>query len=266
VALSFDEAVHGSTVALALTGPAACAQCRGSGAKPGTAPRQCPACGGSGYVSRNQGAFGFSEPCAQCRGSGQVVDEACAQCSGAGVVTSTRTVNVRVPAGVRDGARLKIAGKGSPGVRGGPAGDLYVTVRVQSHGLFGRKGDDLTLAVPISFPEAALGATLRVPTLDGTVALKVPAGTASGRVLRVRGRGAPRRGGGAGDLMVTLEVAVPAQMSRAAREALQAYAAAQPEDPRPHLTRVLADRGAARPAGSPGDSAGPAGSGAEPPR
>lgn len=249
VSLSFDEAVRGSTVALALTGPTTCSLCHGSGAKPGTSPHQCPTCGGSGYVSRNQGAFGFSEPCPQCRGTGQVVDEPCPQCSGAGVTTETRTVNVRVPAGVRDGARLKIAGKGSPGLRGGPAGDLYVTVKVQSHGLFGRKGDDLTLTVPITFPEAALGATLRVPTLDGSVAVKVPAGTASGRVLRVRGRGSPKRGGGSGDLLVTLDVAVPHSMSHAAREALQAYAAAQLDDPRPHITQALIQRGATRTGG-----------------
>ena len=242
ISLDFDEAVSGTTLPLRLSGPAACSLCHGSGAKPGTSPRQCPSCGGSGYISRNQGAFGFSEPCPQCRGTGQIVDEPCPQCGGAGVTTETRTVTVRVPAGVRDGAKLKIAGKGQPGTRGGPAGDLYVTVHVQAHGLFGRSGDDLTLAVPVTFPEAALGTTVRVPTLHGSVQLKVPAGTQNGRTLRVRGRGVAKRGGGHGDLLVTLNVVVPQHMSGAAREALAAYAAAQTDDPRPQITRVLATR------------------------
>jgi molecular chaperone DnaJ len=150
-----------------------------------------------------------------------------------------RTITVRVPAGVRDGARVRIPGRGAAGQRGGPAGDLYVTVHVGSHPLFGRTGDDLTLTVPVTFSEAALGTTLRVPTLDGSVVLKVPAGTPSGRTFRVRGRGVPRKKG-SGDLLVTVEVAVPQSLSADAREALEKYAAAQQGDPRPQITAALA--------------------------
>jgi molecular chaperone DnaJ len=239
VNLGFDEAVHGAMLPLQLSGPATCRTCHGSGARPGTQPHVCPTCGGSGFVSRNQGAFGFSEPCRDCRGTGQIIDDPCPDCQGTGVTTQTRTINVRVPAGVRDGARLRIAGKGLPGTRGGPAGDLFVTVHIGEHDLFGRRGDHLTLTVPITYPEAALGTTLRVPTLDGSVALKVPAGTASGRTFRVRGRGIAKRGGGTGDLLVTVDVAVPQKLSADAREALEKYAAAQADDPRPRITAAV---------------------------
>jgi len=237
--LDFEQAAHGATLPLRLSGPAACDLCHGSGAKPGTAPRRCPTCGGSGFVSRNQGAFGFSEPCVACRGSGQLIDDPCPKCAGSGVTTQTRTINVRIPSGVRDGAKVRLAGKGTPGQRGGPAGDLFVTVHVTQHPLFGRTGDDLTLTVPITFAEAAIGTTLRVPTLDGAVSLKVAAGTPSGRTLRVRGRGVQTRHGH-GDLLVTVEVAVPAKLDGEAREALEKFAAAQSADPRPHITAALA--------------------------
>jgi molecular chaperone DnaJ len=199
-------------------------------------------------VSFNQGGFGVSEPCRDCRGSGQIVDDPCPECGGAGTTTQTRTINVRVPAGVRDGARLRIPGKGTPGQRGGPAGDLFVTVHLRPHPLFGRAGDDLTLNVPISYPEAALGTTLRVPTLDGAVSLKVAPGTPSGRTLRVRGRGvaSKRR---TGDLLVTVEVAVPQRLSPEAIEALEKYAAVQDADPRPQITAALAALSRATPAG-----------------
>jgi len=147
---------------------------------------------------------------------------------------------------VRDGAKLRIAGKGTPGARGGPAGDLYVTVNVRQDSLFGRAGDDLTLDLPVSFAEAALGSTLRVPTIDGSVLVKVPAGTPSGRTLRVRGKGVAKRGGGAGDLLVTVNVAVPQNMSAQARSALEQFTAAQPDDPRPDITATLARQAAAR--------------------
>jgi molecular chaperone DnaJ len=236
--LSFDDAVHGVTMPLRLSGPASCKTCGGSGARPGTAPHRCPNCGGSGYVSRNQGAFGFSEPCVQCRGTGQVIDDPCPDCGGSGSTTQVRTINVRIPAGVRDGAKIRVPGKGTPGRSGAPAGDLFVTVHVEAHKLFGRSGDDLTLTVPITFGEAALGSTLRVPTLDGSVALKIAPGTPSGRTLRVRGRGVQGRGRN-GDLLVTVEVAVPTKLDGEAREALEKFAAAQPDDPRPEITAAL---------------------------
>jgi molecular chaperone DnaJ len=189
-------------------------------------------------VATNQGAFGFSEPCRECRGSGQIIDDPCPDCHGQGVTNQTRTITVRVPAGVRAGAKLRIPGKGSPGQRGAPAGDLIVTVHVGKHPLFGRSGNDLTLTVPVTFAEAALGSTVRVPTLDGAVTLKVPAGTPSGRTMRVRGRGVPAKKG-AGDLLVTVEVAVPQKLSHEAREALEKFAAADDVDPRPQITAAL---------------------------
>lgn len=240
ISLGFDEAVQGTTLPLQLSGPGTCRTCHGSGARPGTGTHRCTNCGGTGFVSRNQGAFGFSEPCRECRGTGTVVDSPCTDCGGTGVTNQTRTINVRVPAGVRDGARLRIGGKGTPGTNGGRSGDLFVTVHVGAHELFGRSGDDLTLTVPITFGEAALGTTLRVPTLDGSVALKIAAGTPSGRTLRVRGRGIAR-GAKTGDLLVTVEVAVPQKVSGDAREALEKYAAAtQEDDPRSRITAALA--------------------------
>jgi molecular chaperone DnaJ len=242
VTLDFPEAVQGVTVPLQLASPASCRTCGGNGARPGTAPRQCPACLGTGLITRNQGAFAFSEPCRECRGTGSVIDDPCPDCRGSGVTTQTRTITVKIPAGVSDGQRIRLAGKGVPGQRGGPAGDLFVRVHVRSHDLFGRKGDDLTLTLPVTFPEAALGTTVKVPTLDGAVTLRIPAGTASGRTFRVRGRGAPKRSGGHGDLLVTTEVAVPASLPAEAREALEKYAAAQPDDPRPHVTAAVDGR------------------------
>jgi molecular chaperone DnaJ len=237
--LSFEDAVRGATLPLTLSGPASCRVCHGSGARPGTTPRRCPTCGGSGFVTSNQGGFGFSEPCRDCRGSGQLIDDPCPECHGSGVTTQRRTITVRIPAGVRDGSKIRIPGKGTPGQRGAPAGDLYVTVAVRPHRLFGRRGDDLTLTLPVSFAEAALGTTVRVPTLDGAVSVKVPAGTPSGRTLRVRGKGVARKGT-TGDLLVTVEVAVPQQLSREAREALERFSVTQSDDPRPQITAALA--------------------------
>ena len=243
VTLDFPEAVHGVTVPLQLASPASCRTCGGNGARPGTTPRQCPACLGTGLITRNQGAFAFSEPCRECRGTGAVIDDPCPDCRGTGVTTQTRMITVKIPAGVADGQRIRLAGKGAPGARGGPAGDLFVRVHVRHHELFGRKGDDLTLTLPVTFPEAALGTTVRVPTMDGAVTLKIPPGTASGRTFRVRGRGVPKRGGSSsGDLLVTVEVAVPKALPAEAKEALEKYAAAQPDDPRPQITAVVDGR------------------------
>ena len=212
---------------LRLTSPAPCTNCHGSGARPGTSPKVCASCNGSGVVNRNQGAFGFSEPCTDCRGSGSMIEHPCDECRGTGVTTRSRTINVRIPPGVEDGQRIRLAGQGEAGLRGAPSGDLYVTVHVRPDKVFGRDGDDLTVAVPVSFTELALGTTLSIPTLDGKVGVKVPKGTADGRILRVRGRGVPKRSGGAGDLLVTVKVAVPPQLEGAALEALEAYAAAE---------------------------------------
>ncbi|RFU23157.1 molecular chaperone DnaJ [Geodermatophilus marinus] len=242
--LSFDEAVLGVTVPLRMQSPGVCPTCTGSGARPGTSPHTCPVCQGAGVTSRSQGAFAFSEPCRNCRGTGTVIDDPCPTCAGNGVTTQTRTITVRIPAGVKDGQRIRLAGKGAPGRRGGPAGDLFVVVHVSEHELFGRKGDDLTLTVPVTFAEAALGTTLTVPTLDGSVSLKVPPGTASGQTLRVRGRGVPGKGR-PGDLLVTVEVAVPKRLSPAAQEAVKVLDA-ELGDPRPRITAAVHDQGGGR--------------------
>jgi len=240
--LSFEEAVRGVTVPLRMQSPGTCRTCAGTGAKPGTAPRTCPTCNGVGLTTRNQGSFAFSEPCRDCRGSGTVVDDPCPDCRGSGVTSQTRTITVRIPAGVKNGQRIRIAGKGSPGQRGAPAGDLYVVVHVGGHDLFTRSGNNLALTVPISYAEATLGTTVRVPTLDGAVTLKVPAGTASGQTFRIKGRGVPSAKN-SGDLMVSVEVAVPKDLSDEARTALQAFADAQAEDPRPTITEAVRSRG-----------------------
>ncbi|MBO0864559.1 MAG: molecular chaperone DnaJ, partial [Mycobacterium sp.] len=225
--LSFVEATKGVAMPLRLTSPAPCTNCHGSGARPGTSPKVCPTCNGSGVITSNQGAFGFSEPCTECRGSGSLIEHPCDQCKGTGVTTRTRTINVRIPPGVEDGQRIRLAGQGEAGLRGAPSGDLYVTVHVRPDKVFGRDGDDLTVTVPVSFTELALGTTLSVPTLDGRVGVRVPPGTSDGRILRVRGRGVPKRTGGQGDLLVTVKVAVPPNLEGPAKDALEAYAAAE---------------------------------------
>src|ERR1700742_1840573 len=225
--LDFMEATKGVAMPLRLTSPAPCTNCHGSGARPGTSPKVCATCNGSGVISSNQGAFGFSEPCADCRGSGSIIEHPCEECKGTGVTTRTRTINVRIPPGVEDGQRIRLAGQGEAGLRGALSGDLYVTVHVRPDKVFGRDGDDLTVTVPVSFTELALGTTLSVPTLDGKVGVRVPKGTSDGRILRVRGRGVPKRSGGNGDLLVHGKVAVPPNVEGAAQEALEAYAAAE---------------------------------------
>ncbi|MET8355782.1 molecular chaperone DnaJ [Micromonospora sp. NPDC005171] len=235
VALDFGDAVRGVTLPLTLRAPGVCDTCHGNGAKPGTQPRTCQVCHGAGVTTRNQGSFSFSEPCRNCQGVGTVVEEKCPECHGSGGVTKTRTMNVRFPAGVADGQRIRLAGRGEPGERGGPAGDLFVHVKVRPDELFGRTGDDLTLTVPVTFAEAVLGTDLRVPTLDGAVTLRVPPGTPSGRVLRARGKGVVRRDGQAGDLLVTLDVVVPARLSDEARTALESFAEQTPPAAREHL-------------------------------
>ncbi|MDQ1686989.1 MAG: molecular chaperone DnaJ [Frankiaceae bacterium] len=241
VTLSFTDATEGATVPLTLSGPQTCPTCSGTGAKPGTTPRVCPVCSGTGMSTNNQGGFAFAEPCRQCRGRGLLIDDPCPTCHGDGQAISSRTIRARIPAGVANNQRIRLKGKGQPGARGGPAGDLIVTVHVQSHTLFGRKGDNLTVKVPVTFAEAALGATVKVPTLDGPpVTVKIPPGTPNGKVLRVRGKGVKKRDGSRGALLVTVEVVVPHDLSDEAREALATYAALQPENPRSHLDSAVA--------------------------
>ena len=221
--LSFEEAVHGVTTTISLVSDAPCPTCSGSGARPGTNPRTCDACGGRGVQAENQGPFSFSRPCGQCGGRGRMVDDPCGACRGAGVERRPREVKVRIPGGVEDAQRIRLKGRGEPG-RGGPAGDLFVVVSVALHGFFERRGADLTLTVPITYPEAVLGAEVSVPTLDdGPVTLKVPAGTRSGRTFRVKGRGVSTRRR-TGDLLVTVEVHVPEATTDGERSAVEALA------------------------------------------
>jgi molecular chaperone DnaJ len=222
--LSFGDAIEGSTVSLRLTGEGPCKVCMGTGAKAGTVPRVCPTCEGTGQGSRNLGSFAFSEPCKTCHGRGLVVDDPCTTCSGSGRAMSSRTIQARIPAGVADGQRIKLAGKGAPGERGGPPGDLYVRVHVAQHPVFGRSAHNLTLTVPLSISEAALGAEIKVPSHHGMpVSLRIPAGTPNGRTFRVRGKGVRRKDGTVGDLLVTVSVQVPTELSDTAKAALEAF-------------------------------------------
>jgi molecular chaperone DnaJ len=229
VTLDFKDAVRGVTLPLTLRAPGVCDTCHGTGAKPGTQPRTCPVCHGAGLITRNQGSFSFSEPCRECQGVGSIVDEKCPECRGTGGVTKTRTLNVRFPAGVADGQRIRLAGRGEPGERGGAPGDLYVQVRVRNDDLFGRSGDNLTITAPITYPEAVFGTDLRVPTMDGYVTLRVPPGTPNGRVLRARGRGVHKKDGQNGDLLVTVDVVVPTALTDEARDALEKFAVLSPD-------------------------------------
>jgi molecular chaperone DnaJ len=243
IRIDFVEAVRGATVPLRLSAPAKCGTCAGTGAAPGTHPRMCPTCGGAGLINTSQGAFAFSEPCRDCRGRGAIIDTPCPECAGEGVSTRTRTLTVRIPPGVDNEQRIRLAGQGEPGRGGAPAGDLYVKVHVTPHPVFGRSGNNLTITVPVDFAELALGTTITVPTLDGKVSVKVPPGTNSGRVLRVRGKGITKRSGQTGDLLVTLQVAVPSSLNGKAKKALEEYAeAVAKHDPRPEITRLLRER------------------------
>ena len=206
--LSFREAALGETVQIKLSSASPCLTCHGSGARPGTSPKVCGTCHGAGMTQRTQGAFGFAEPCPDCGGTGSKIDDPCTDCRGSGVTDRIRTINVKVPAGVQDGQRIRLSGQGEAGFRGAPSGDLYVTVTVQKDAVFQRDGADLLVDLPVSYPELVRGARVSVPTLTGRVTVKVPAGSRDGQVLRVRGRGIARKSG-TGDLKVTLSVATP---------------------------------------------------------
>jgi molecular chaperone DnaJ len=219
--LSFLDAINGVTTTVNVTSEAACHTCGGSGAAPGTAPVVCPICGGRGVINDNQGLFSFSQPCQTCAGTGMRIEHPCPTCHGLGVEHRARQVKVRIPAGVEDGQRIRIKGRGGAGRGGGPPGDLYVVVHADRHPVFGRRGKDLTVTVPVTFPEAALGAKVAVPTLDGPVTVRVPPGSKSGKTLRVRGRGVPASSG-VGDLLVTVDVAVPDRLSGEARKSVEA--------------------------------------------
>jgi molecular chaperone DnaJ len=233
VRVSFEDALQGAAVRVPVDVESACHVCAGTGAEPGTMPKTCPQCGGSGVVSDSHGLFALSQPCPRCRGNGVIVEKPCENCRGTGRERVTKRYQVKIPAGAKDGTRIRLKGKGEPGRSGGPSGDLFVVVQVDPSELYERRGADLVLDVPVTYPEAALGATVQIPTPDGPVALKIPAGSESGKLLRVKGRGAPKlNGGGRGDLLARLKVSVPQKLSKAEREALEDYQKVLKEQPR----------------------------------
>jgi len=214
VSISFDQAVDGAQVPLSVSASATCTTCAGTGAKPGTSPRVCPRCQGRGIESQGQGLFSISQPCSQCGGAGTVIDDPCPTCQGTGAVRSVKRYRVNIPAGVKDGSRVRLAGKGEPGRRGGPPGDLFVITRVQASPVFAPKGDNVEVEVPLTIPEAIRGAEIEVPTLHGRKKLRVPAGTQHGTVQRLRGEGPPKLGGkGRGDIHYRFVIDVPSSLS-----------------------------------------------------
>ena len=226
--LSFDQAINGAQISVTVPKSSRCTTCHGSGAKPGTSPTTCPRCEGRGVENQGQGLFSISQPCSQCGGSGQIIEDPCPTCGGSGLTQQNKRYKVNVPAGVKDGSRIRLAGKGEDGPRGGPPGDLYVTTRVASSPVFKRLDDgNLEVAVPITVPEALRGGTIEVPTLNGTKKIKVAPGTKHGSVQRLRGEGPPRskgKGGGRGDIRYRLEIAMPTELSDEQREAVDKLA------------------------------------------
>lgn len=235
LAIGFDEAAFGIATEVTIEGAAACSRCHGSGAEPGSSVTTCPTCGGRGVVAQNQGFFSFSQPCPQCGGSGRLIEDSCSQCRGRGTENRRRSVKLRVPAGVKDGQTLRLRGKGAPGSFGGPPGDLMVRIEVAPSSTFGRRDHDLTLRVPITYTEAVLGTKIDVPTLNGGVRVKIPSGTPSGKTFRVRGKGITPERGRQGDLLVTVEVAVPKKLNREEKRILEELAEHETDDIRSHL-------------------------------
>ena len=221
VSLSFEDSLQGAEVRVPVEADTACHSCGGSGAEPGTAPIVCPECGGRGVRAEAQGLFSLSQPCPRCRGNGTVIEKPCRTCHGAGRERKTKRYSVKIPAGAKDGTRIRLKGKGEPGRHGGPAGDLFVVTRVAPSKLYERRGADLIVDVPVSYADAALGAALEVPTPDGPISLKVPAGSQHGKLLKIKGRGAPKLTGGKGDLLARLRLDVPQKLSKQERELLE---------------------------------------------
>jgi molecular chaperone DnaJ len=237
--ISFEEAAFGCEVQVRIPRPKACEACEGTGSKDKQV-RTCPTCGGAGEVRFTQGFFAVSRPCSQCGGAGQVVSNPCQVCKGAGRVESDSQLSVKIPGGVDTGTRVRLSGEGEPGALGGPPGDLYVVVHVREHPLFVREDYEVLCEVPISFTQAALGAHIDVPTLDGKVKMKVPAGTQTGKVFRLKGKGIPHlHGGGRGDQHVRVNVETPTELSRQQRELLEKFAEIAGEDTHPQSKSFL---------------------------
>jgi molecular chaperone DnaJ len=246
VQLSFEQAMQGAEVRVTVPKQATCATCGGSGAKPGTSPTVCPRCHGRGIDSESQGFFSISQPCPRCGGRGEVIESPCETCGGSGLTMQRKRYRVKVPPGVRDGSRIRVAGKGEDGPRGGPPGDLYVITRVSASPVFKHRADgNLEVTVPITIAEAIEGGTIDVPTLNGTKRIRIPAGTKHGTVQRLRGEGPPRPGSrGRGDVLYRLEIEVPDKLTRDQKQALGEFATAMNDyDPREHLLREASAQG-----------------------
>ncbi|MCX6403046.1 MAG: molecular chaperone DnaJ [Actinobacteria bacterium] len=237
VTISFADALQGVTTPLRITGDVVCASCRGSRAEAGSKVSTCGTCRGSGQVARNVGGFGIPQTCSACQGTGQKIEKPCRNCHATGIVRDTKTVQIKIPRGVKDGAAIRLSGRGAAGPNGGPAGDLIVRISVTNHPVFGRKEDNLTVTVPITFAEATFGAQISVPVATGgNVTLKIPAGTTSGKTFRVKGRGVTNSKSKQGDLLVTVELAIPLKLSKQAKSALETFAKeTEGDDPREEL-------------------------------
>jgi molecular chaperone DnaJ len=248
VSISFDQAIAGAQVPLQVPMQATCPTCKGTGAKPGTTPTVCSRCEGRGIETQGQGRFSISQPCSLCGGSGTVIEDPCPTCHGSGAVRTVKRLRVNIPAGVRDGSRIRLAGKGEPGRRGGPPGDLYLITRVSPSPVFTRRGDNLEVEVPLTIPEALRGAEVKVPTLEGTKTLRVPPGTAHGTVQRLRGEGPPKLGSGSpperGDLRYRFVIDVPKKLSKEQRDAVEALSKTINGDPRADLFAAARGQGA----------------------
>jgi len=222
VSLSFEDSLRGIETQIPVEAEVACRECGGSGAQPGSAPKVCPECKGRGVTVESQGLFGLSHACPRCHGNGTIIEKPCPRCQGSGRERRTKRYRVKIPAGVKDGTQIRLKGKGEPGYGGGPPGDLIVVTRVADSPLYERRGADLVVDVPVTFADAALGASVDVPTPEGPVSLKIPPGSESGKLLRIRGRGAPKlRGEGNGDVLACLKIAVPTKPTKKERELLE---------------------------------------------
>jgi molecular chaperone DnaJ len=231
--ISFEEAAFGVEKKIEIPFAKRCATCNGSGSRPGTNPKVCPTCRGAGQVRYQQGFFSVSKTCAQCNGEGKVVEDPCPDCRGKGSTKDTKTLSVKIPGGVETGSRLKVTGEGGQG-KGGPNGDLYVAISVKDHAIFQREDNNVICEIPISFIQASLGCELEVPTLDGKVAMKIPEGTQSGKIYRLKGKGIPSlQGYGRGDQLVVVRIETPTNLNKKQKELLEEFAKISGEDVHP---------------------------------
>ncbi len=233
--ISFEDAIRGVTTDVQVRGEASCSRCHGNGGEPGTVVKTCPACGGTGHIAQNQGLFAFPITCQTCNGQGRTIEQPCTRCHGSGREVKSRSIRLKIPAGVRNNSTVRLRDKGMPGVNGGPPGDLLVTIKVAEHPVFGRSGNNLTVTVPISFSEATLGTKLDIPTLEGKVTLRIPPATPSGKTFRVRSLGVTPTRGRRGDLLVKVEVVVPEKLSRDEKRLITQLAEVQNGDIRADL-------------------------------